>query len=59
LSILGIRDRRSLPSILGVIDLTLPALDSEPCDGIISHPLEFQKILDLKVLINIDGVTSP
>ncbi|MFC1487578.1 hypothetical protein ACFLRN_07840 [Thermoproteota archaeon] len=30
----------SLASTLGVIDLTLPAFDNEPCDGTISHPFD-------------------
>lgn len=36
---LGMGECLSLASSLGVIDLTLPALDNEPCDGTISHLL--------------------
>ena len=38
LSTLGAAECLSLASSLGVIDLTLPAFDSEPCDGIFSRP---------------------
>jgi hypothetical protein len=38
LSTLGDAECLSLASSLGVTDLTLPALDNEPCDGIFSHP---------------------
>lgn len=37
---LGAVECLSLASILGVTDLTLPALDNEPCDGTISHPFD-------------------
>ena len=30
---------RSLASTLGVMDLTLPAFDNEPCDGIFLLPV--------------------
>jgi hypothetical protein len=36
---LGAEECLSFASTLGVIDLTLPALDNEPCDGTVSHPL--------------------
>ena len=36
---LGAEECRSFASTLGVMDLTLPALDNEPCDGVTSPPL--------------------
>ena len=30
-------------SNLGVMDLTLPALDNEPCDGTFSHPFNLSE----------------
>jgi hypothetical protein len=38
LSTRGVAECLSLASSLGVTDLTLPALDNEPCDGIFIHP---------------------
>jgi hypothetical protein len=38
LSTRGVAECLSLASSLGVTDLTLPALDNEPCDGIFNHP---------------------
>ena len=38
LSTRGGEEWRSLASSLGVMDLTLPAFDNEPCDGTFSHP---------------------
>jgi hypothetical protein len=41
---LGAEECLSFASILGVTDLTLPALDNEPCDGIVLHPLLLSEI---------------
>jgi hypothetical protein len=41
---LGAEECLSFASILGVMDLTFPALDNDPCDGIISHPSIFDEI---------------
>lgn len=38
LSTRGVAEWRSLASSFGVTDLTLPAFDNEPCDGIFSLP---------------------
>jgi hypothetical protein len=38
LSTRGVAECLSLASSLGVTDLTLPAFDNEPCDGIFSLP---------------------
>ena len=38
LSTLGVAECLSIASSFGVTDLTLPALDNEPCDGILYHP---------------------
>ena len=38
LSTRGVAECLSLDSSFGVTDLTLPALDNEPCDGIFNHP---------------------
>jgi hypothetical protein len=35
---LGAEECLSFASILGVMALTLPALDNDPCDGTVSHP---------------------
>ena len=53
LSTLGVAEWRSLASSLGVMDLTLPAFDSEPCDGTFSHPFLGLCVLGVEVLINI------
>jgi hypothetical protein len=39
LSTRGVAECLSLASSFGVTDLTLPALDNEPCEGIFNHPV--------------------
>ena len=39
LSTRGVAECLSFASSFGVTDLTLPALDNEPCDGILYHPI--------------------
>ena len=39
------------------MDLTLPAFDNEPCEGIISHPfLVLLQLVETEVLINIHKI---
>ena len=51
---LGTEECLSFASTLGVMDLTLPALDNEPCDGTVSHSFNILlNLLAAEILINI------